>query len=288
MKILGIRRGLKFSPNLAGNDAAIFTTVMDELTAMGHEVSTIREEEMVGYDYTPYDRVVTMARNMSSIVRVMDALQDKEGMQEKFFNSLKGALVCMSKSLVALQMVMSEIPQPAFRIGQQKKIIFKTTNQEGDDGISYPLWLKNSDGSTTMSVDTLYCQTKKEYGEARKEFEQMGVDTWLVQEHKVGDLIKFYGVEGTGFFQWRYASKGHSKFGLEKINGTEKGYAFDAQQVQQYAEKLARALNVPIYGGDAVIDEEGNIWFIDFNDFPSFSSCREKGAKAIAKRIVKE
>ena len=94
-------------------------------------------------------------------------------------------------------------------------------------------------------------------------------------------------MEGTGFFQWRYASKGHSKFGLEKINGPEAGYKFDAGQVQEYAEKLARALEVPIYGGDAVIDEEGNIWLIDFNDFPSFSSCRERAAKAIAERVVR-
>ena len=38
---------------------------------------------------------------------------------------------------------------------------------------------------------------------------------------------------------------------------------------------------------DVIIDEEGGFWFIDFNDFPSFSACREMAAKAIAKRIVR-
>ena len=287
MKVLGIRRGLKYSPNLVGNDAAIFTAVMDELRAEGHEVSTIREEEMLAQDYGAYDRVVTMARSMATLATLMDDLKEREDVQEKFFNSVRGAVVCMSKSLVALQMLMSDIPQPAFRIGQDKKIIFDSTNQKGKTGLRFPLWLKNSEGTATTSVDTLFCQTKKEYMEARKAYQEMGVSTWLVQDHVVGDLIKFYGVEGTGFFQWRYASKGHSKFGLEKINGPEAGYKFDAGQVQEYAEKLARALKVPFYGGDAVIDEEGNIWLIDFNDFPSFSSCRERAAKAIAERVVR-
>ena len=274
-----------FSPNMAGNDAAIFTAVVDELRAMGHKVNTIREEEMLAQDYGAYDRVVTMARSVTSLARLMDNLKEREDVQKKFSNSIRGAMVCMSKSLVALQMLMLEIPQPSFRIGIEKKIIYDQTKR-GEKGLTFPLWLKNSDGTAMTAVDTLFCQTKKEYAKARKAYQEVGVSTWLVQDHVVGDLIKFYGVEGTGFFQSRYASKGHSKFGLEKINGLEVGYKFDARRVQEYAEKLALALDVPIYGGDAVIDEEGNIWLIDFNDFPSFSSCRERAAKAIASRVV--
>ena len=78
MKVLGIRRGLKYSPNLVGNDAAIFTAVMDELRAEGHEVSTIREEEMLAQDYGAYDRVVTMARSMATLSTLMDDLKERE------------------------------------------------------------------------------------------------------------------------------------------------------------------------------------------------------------------
>jgi hypothetical protein len=93
-------------------------------------------------------------------------------------------------------------------------------------------------------------------------------------------------VEGTDFFHWSYASQGHSKFGLEAVNGKEKGYPFQAERIKRYADMTARQLNVPIYGGDAIIDEDGGFWFIDFNDFPSFSSCRDEAAKAIAKCII--
>ena len=47
-----------------------------------------------------------------------------------------------------------------------------------------------------------------------------------------------------------------------------------------------KLLQIPVYGGDVVIDEDGEFWFIDFNDFPSFSSCRARAAEAIAQRIL--
>ena len=40
-----------------------------------------------------------------------------------------------------------------------------------------------------------------------------------------------------------------------------------------------------LYGGDAVVSSEGDIRIIDFNDWPSFSACRDDAAKAIAARI---
>ena len=63
MKIVGISRGEAYSPNLVGCDAAIFNAVAEALREMNHEVVCISENEMVGFDYTPYDRVFTMARD---------------------------------------------------------------------------------------------------------------------------------------------------------------------------------------------------------------------------------
>ena len=85
---------------------------------------------------------------------------------------------------------------------------------------------------------------------------------------------------------WQYASHGHSKFGLESINGKEKGYTFTPKAIKEHLDRFAALIDVPIYGGDAIIDADGNFWIIDFNDFPSFSSCRDEAAKAIAKRIT--
>lgn len=276
MRILGISRGLIYSPNLVGNDAAIFTAVVDELRALGHEVKTIREEKMTEVDYDQFDRVVTMARNGEMMRRL------GENETEKFVNSLNGGLICQSKAMLALEMERLGIPQPRFQCGHGNDVYY-----ESEPGMALmPVWLKNSDETAVTSDDILFCKTEKEYEKAMLKYRRWGVDTWLLQEHQTGDLVKFYGVEGTVFFHWQYASSGHSKFGLEKINGTPKGYSFDVKLMKAYANQLAKSLDTPIYGGDVVIGKNGEMWFIDFNDFPSFSSCREQAAKAIAKRVA--
>lgn len=282
MNILCISRGLRFSPNLAGEDAAIFTTVVDELRAMEHRVTTLQEEKMTKVDYAPFDRVMTMARDTPSLV-MLEQMTDGET-QRKFINSIKGMLACTNKAKVAALMLEEGVPQPEFVAGRLDEVLFCSPGAK--DSISTPAWLKNSDGSATRAEDTLFCDKPKSYRTAKKLFRKMGVETWLLQEHRVGDLVKFYGVEGTDFFHWQYAIMTHSKFGLEKINGRIRGYDFDVQHVKHYADKLARRMGVPVYGGDVIISLGGKLHFIDFNDFPSFSSCREMAAKAIAKRIT--
>ena len=44
-------------------------------------------------------------------------------------------------------------------------------------------------------------------------------------------------------------------------------------------------LHVEVYGGECIVDEEGTIRLIDFNDWPSFAPCREAAAPHIARRI---
>lgn len=282
MKVLGISRGQKYSPNLTNNDAAIFEAVMHELQGLGQEVETIHEDEMVGYDYTPYDRVMTMARDTFSLV-MLEKETDMDT-QAKFRNNIGGILACTNKATVATQMLEAGIPQPEFLVGKGKDIFFCSAARKED--ITTPLWLKNCDGSTTIAADTTFCPTRETFHAAFQQLEERGVSLWMVQAHQPGDLVKFYGVEGTDFFHWDYASKGHSKFGWETVNGKEKGYAFDAKRLKYYADLLAQKLNTPIYGGDVIIDEKSQFWFIDFNDFPSFSTCRDEAAKAIAKRII--
>ena len=98
--------------------------------------------------------------------------------------------------------------------------------------------------------------------------------------------MKFYGVEGTGFFRYYYSGDDtETKFGDEERNGKPQYYSFSSSNLQADAEKLACLLQTPVYGGDAIIQEDGCYVIIDFNDFPSFSRCREEAAKAIVGRM---
>lgn len=282
MNILCISRSSQYSPNMADNDSAIFASVCSELTNMGNSVATISETDMVGYDYTPYQRILTMARDTFSLV--MLEKETSTEVQSRFINSIDGILRATNKAAVASQFLEAGIPQPEFIAGKGKEILI--CSAESPSAITVPLWLKNCDGSATIAEDTTFCSTNQDFQNAFDSFASRNIQMWIAQTHLPGDLVKFYGVEGTDFFDWDYASKGHSKFGHEAINGKEHGFSFSAQRLKYYADKAAKVLNTPIYGGDAIIDSEGNFYIIDFNDFPSFSRCRNQAAKAIAQKVV--
>ena len=259
MKILCVGRGTKYSPNLAGSDAAILEAVAQTLRTQGHEVSTISEESMDDVDLVPFDCVLTMARDIARLALLKR--NTDETIQKKFINSIDGILTCTNKAAVATQMLEAGVPQPEFLVGEHHNLLYCSAEHKED--IVAPLWLKNCEGSATVAEDTMFCRTKEELDKALARLESRGIGLWMAQEHQPGD-------------------HGHSSDDEQ-----------DPQDLQQdeadgsvYADLLARQLRVPIYGGDVIIDSEGNFWFIDFNDFPSFSTCRDEAAKAIAQRIT--
>ena len=114
-----------------------------------------------------------------------------------------------------------------------------------------------------------------------------GVTDFVVSAHVVGDLVKFYGVGQRRFFRYYYPTDdGQSKFGDECRNGVACHYPFDEEALRYEAERLAEAVGVSIYGGDAIVRADGSFCLIDFNDWPSFSRCREEAAEEIVKLTV--
>ena len=55
--------------------------------------------------------------------------------------------------------------------------------------------------------------------------------------------------------------------------------------MQTEAERLAEAVGIDVYGGDCIVGSDGTFCMIDFNDWPSFSRCREEAAEAIASLV---
>ena len=282
MTILGISRGAIYSPNLASSDAAIFQAVAQQLQERGHHVDCIAEDAMLSYDHSHCHRIFTMARDTTTIRTLQAEAADR---LPTTLNSLSGIITCTSKGTVASLMLLHDIPQPDFIYGYGQTI---TKSSKPRDQFRFPLWVKNSVSSAILAGDTVYCTNEAELHAALQDFQRRDIDEWLVQEHVKGDLIKFYGVSGTDFFYWFYPSKcGHrSKFGLEVINGEAQGIAFDAEDLKAEADKAADMLNVPVYGGDCVVSEDGSIRIIDFNDWPSFAPCRDEAAFYIATKMV--
>jgi hypothetical protein len=274
ISIIGVSRGSEYSPNHVDNDAAIFYKVVEELRRLGCRVDTYTEKEFVKQEVEG-GIIFDMARDKATIARLKD-LEDKGTL---VINSAYGIDNCVRKPMTEL-LVAHGVPHP-------KSIIVKTN--EAYTGNFFPCWLKRGNSHAMVKEDVSYAV---HFGEAEAilaDFYRRGIPEAVVNEHLQGDLIKFYGVQGTDFFYWFYPGPcSHSKFGLEKINGEAKGIPFNVSDLKKYSDMAAEVLNVPIYGGDCVVLPNGDVKIIDFNVWPSFARCRNEAGVKIAECIYNQ
>lgn len=258
LKVIGIQRAEKFSPNSVEKDRAILEAVVSHFNG-----KIISEEDNNLSDFAlsiKPDMVFTMARDG----RTLDLLDELEEKGTKVINPAEGVRNCQRSRLDKL-MKENNLPVPP------------TINS------GHGWWLKRGDVAAQSHADVVFCKDEESLVKAKKDFCQRGITDMVVQAHIPGDLVKFYGVEGSGFF-WTYypSDDGQSKFGDEKINGESHHYFYDKGYLQSIAERTSRLVNTPVYGGDAIIKSDGDFVIIDFNDWPSFSRCRDEAAVAIA------
>ena len=297
-KLVGVCRGNEYSPNCVDNDAAIMNAVKNNLEALGAEVEMLGEKDFYTKAETVEAAMQRAADNgvvadtdgvvdngvdaffsMARSKRALDALYRIECSGKTVVNSSMGVDRCIRRTMTEM-FLEGGVAYPDSRIIENGGPMV--------DDIDYPCWLKRGDGCAQQKEDTCYVQSAEEAALMLSDFWRRGVESVVVNEHLRGDLIKFYGVEGTNFFYWFYPSKcGHrSKFGLEVINGDAKGIVFDTEQLKHEADKAALMLGVPVYGGDCVVGEDGSLKIIDFNDWPSFAPCRDEAAFNIAIAIL--
>lgn len=276
LTLAGIRRGNQFSPNHIGNDAAIFALTAENLRKLGCEVNEYIESDLLLQD--PKERgIFNMVRDWKSIHK-LQKLEDKG-----YFvvNSGYGIENCTREKMTRL-LLDNNISHPA-------SLILSTDEdptEELEKAGFYNCWIKRGDFHAIHREDVTYVRNPEEAKNILKEYAIRGIPSAVINEHLVGDLVKFYGVTGTDFFHWFYPSNmHHSKFGLEAINGTAKGIPFDETSLRELCHRAAEVLDIHVYGGDCIVSEDGVMRIIDFNDWPSFAPCRDEAAPFIARRI---
>ena len=142
--------------------------------------------------------------------------------------------------------------------------------------------LKRADATAQSKEDVCFVHDWSEVKKIKPTFMRRGITDVVAQAHVKGDVVKFYGVEGTGFFRYYYPSDdGQFKFAVERHNGPAHHYAFDVDRLQRIVDRLAHRIEIDVYGGDVIIDAHGQMYIIDFNDWPSFSRCRDAAAEAL-------
>ncbi len=270
-RVIGVSRGNEFSPNHVGNDAAIFNKVVEVLQQKGCHVDVMTERELVARKEQA-DFVFDMARDTATL----DYLKRMEAEGAWVVNSAHGITNCVRKRMTEL-LVEGRVPHP-------RSWVVRTDEPFAPD--VFPCWIKRGNSHAMVKEDVVFVESREEAEMVMADFRRRNIPEAVVNEHLVGDLIKFYGVLGTDFFYTFYPSEqSHSKFGLEAINGAARGYPFDREALRRYSSQAAEVLRVPIYGGDCVVAKDGSVRIIDFNDWPSFARCREEAAPKIAECI---
>lgn len=277
--IAGIMRAGAYSPNHIGNDAAIFNAAADHLRKRGCIVNIYSEEQFIADEVTE-PVIVNMCREMKSIHK----LQELEQKGALVINSGFGIENCTRERMTRI-LVGSNIPYPESLIVNTDEGVTATLKKAGFT----QCWIKRGDFHAMHKEDVSYVRHPEEAQEVLQEYFLRGIKRAVINRHLVGDLIKFYGVQGTPVFFWFYPfDLGHSKYGHEAINGKSQGLEFDKEKLRAICQNASEVLDVKVYGGDCIISPEGDIRIIDFNDWPSFAPCRQEAAPHIAKCILNE
>lgn len=265
-----IYRARIFSPNSVENDRLILKKTAEFLQQKGYSTTEITEEQLINSPSLlsknePSEApslILTMARSTEAL-HILKS-QAAQSASPSILNAPSGIEECSDRQALIQEMKALAIPVPP---------------EEGNDGT----WLKRSKGTAEVPEDTVFCTSEEEIGKAVAAFHERGIHEIVRQAHVKGDLVKFYGVAKTPFFHFFYPTDtGRSKFGSEAHNGQAHHFPFSVTNLQEAVNRLATHIGVCIYGGDAIVREDGSFVIIDFNDWPTFSPCREEAAKAIA------
>jgi hypothetical protein len=136
------------------------------------------------------------------------------------------------------------------------------------------VWVKRGDVHAEVTEDVVAAE-QDELERVVSQFASRGVKTIALQAHVPGPIVKFYGVQGSGFFHWYVA---------QPAPGVE--VQVDETRLTALAFAAASALGLEVFGGDAAIEAPDEPVLIDLNDWPSFAPVRDRAAEAIAERAI--
>ena len=267
-KCWGIYRESAHSPGRVDDDAAIMNRVGEVLTVRGFNVELLATETAHRAFETPganifamcerseiLDRLNTAARAGAIVVNAPDAIRNtyRHRMIERFAQHQVSA---PASQVVATDA--SKLPPPS------------------------AVWIKRYDFHATQPDDVMYTASEEGWRKALSRFSERGFPFVVVQENVPGDLVKFYGVRrdltgppDASWFKWFY----HRDKGMV-------GHAFEAVRLRAAALGAAAALGLEIFGGDAIIQADGEPVIIDLNAWPSYALYRDEAAQAIANHLA--
>jgi glutathione synthase/RimK-type ligase-like ATP-grasp enzyme len=261
--MLGIFREEIFSPNRVEDDSAILKLTADVLRRRGYRVS-LRKPEDVSTTPAP-----TMTFAMCEGIRPLKILEKWSALGYPVHNNPTAVQNCYRWRMLSL-LAGSKIPFP-------KSLVIHTHEQvNGQFNLHEGVWVKRGDVHSTQEGDVRLIYDRFALEKALDEFRARWIKRAVIQEHIIGDLIKFYGIRKRGWFRYFYHKP-------DQVTG----YPFSPEEIRKTGELTATKLGLDIYGGDIVVTDKGH-YLIDINSWPSFAVCRQEAAEEIASFLIEQ
>jgi hypothetical protein len=266
---LGIFREIQNSPNRESDDALILKAVMEELRQLNVRVELLTPEEADERELTGFDMIVPMCESYPRLMRLRELEKTTSTL---VVNRPDSVLNCYRTRMIPCFEKAGDVPFPPteFRsVGGADRL------KAPEFDLSEGMWVKRGDVHNTCLHDVVFAKDMKGAEEIRKDFAQREIVHMLFQRHIDGDLIKFYGVGPGSWFTWFYHDP-----------STARRLPFDLEALSLRAQAAARAVDLKIFGGDAIIGTDGKIYVIDINSWPSFAKVRAEAARQIARQLA--
>ena len=256
----GIYRELAHSPGRIDDDRAILESVGRALAARGFDIELVAPD--AEFD-THFANVFVMCERGP----ILDRLKIAEKTGSIIVNSPDAIRNTYRHRMIEL-FARHRVSAPASQI-----VASNANNPQQPTSV----WVKRYDFHATEAHDVMYAASEEGWEEALHGFAKRGIPFVIAQEHVPGDLVKFYGVRNalapvdSNWFEWFYArDKGML------------GYSFEVLDLRRAAFGAAAALELEIFGGDAIIRADGEPVIVDINAWPSYARYRDSAAQAIA------
>lgn len=270
-KALGIFREVTNSPNRETDDALILQAVLEQLKSLGFQTRAATPEESDSIDFPKEDFavVIPMCESYPRIVRLLDISTRSRAL---WMNSPQAVLNCYRTRMIP---ALSEFADVRFTTSEVRRVennAGERPNFPAPDGY----WLKRGDVHNTCDRDVVRAKNWGEAAGILREFARREITHYGVQPHIEGDLVKFYGAGPGHWFTWFYHDPVRAK-----------RHAFEVDELADSAAAGAWALDLRVFGGDAIITPDGAVSLIDLNSWPSFALVRKEAAVQIAWQIQK-
>jgi hypothetical protein len=262
----GIYRELAHSPGRETDDAEILRATAAELSARGLDVALKSTDELP--DTEDFAAVPPFLFVMCERIPVVEKLAAWERRGARIVNRPAGIRNTDRERTIAL-FGKHAVPFPGSAV---------VPTGSGEAAFPGPCWIKRGDVHATEAGDVSFAGDAAALAAHLARLAARGIVRAVVQDHVPGDLVKFYGVAGLeevpqrpSWFQWFYHRD-------QKLSN----HPFDPAALAAATARAASALSLEVYGGDAIVSEDGRIRLIDLNAWPSFALYRPVAAASIA------